>query len=175
MHVPKKIVIIGAESTGKSTLAQDLAAHYKTLWCPEYAREYLMINGKEYSYEDLLNIAKGQIELEDQLVSKVQNNLYFIDTNMWVMKVWCEVAFDNCHKWILKQIAARKYDYYLLCNIDLPWMPDELREYPELKMRQMLHAMYRDLLINGQTPWSEISGTLDVRFQSAVKVVDGLD
>jgi NadR type nicotinamide-nucleotide adenylyltransferase len=174
MQEPKKIVIIGAESTGKSSLAKDLAAHYNTVWCPEYAREYLLKNGKNYCYNDLLDIAKGQIDLEGELLSNVQNELYFIDTNMLVMKVWCEVAFDDCHKWILKQIAERKYDYYLLCNIDLPWVADELREYPDLKMRQKLHAMYRDLLIYGDTPWHEISGTLDQRLRSAVKVIDDI-
>jgi nicotinamide riboside kinase len=131
----KKIVIIGPESTGKSTLCEQLAKYYKTLWCPEYAREYLVEHGTKYSYDDLLTIAKGQIELEEKYIQLLvgssesgvqsrewENNLelFFIDTNMYVMKVWCEFVFGKCHQFILDQIAVRKYDLYLLCNIDLP-------------------------------------------------------
>ncbi len=124
----KKIVIIGPESTGKSTLCRQLAEHYGTAWCPEFAREYLTTNGKDYGYADLLTIAQGQLALEDQMQLQAKNDLYFIDTDMYVMKVWCEVAFGQCHTWILKQIAARKYDLYFLCNTDLPWVKEELRE-----------------------------------------------
>ena len=83
----KKVVIIGPESTGKSTLSEQLASHYKTTWCPEFAREYLKENGTDYSFDDLLNIARGQITLEDNLLTKAKNNFYFIDTDMYVMKV----------------------------------------------------------------------------------------
>jgi nicotinamide riboside kinase len=69
----KKIVIIGPESTGKSTLCRQLAEHYNTIWCPEYAREYLLKHGMKYSYNDLLTIAKGQIELEERFESRVRS------------------------------------------------------------------------------------------------------
>ncbi len=64
---------MGPESTGKSTLCRLLAKHYHTIWCPEYAREYLLANGKNYTYRDLLSIAKGQIELEDEYIEKVND------------------------------------------------------------------------------------------------------
>ena len=76
MQEVKKIVVIGPESTGKSTLCKQLAAHYNTLWCREYAREYLIKNGTGYSYEDLLHIAKGQLALEDEFVEKVSGMKY---------------------------------------------------------------------------------------------------
>src|SRR5438045_976931 len=131
----KKIVVIGPESTGKSTLCSQLAEHYKTVWCPEYAREYLEKNGTDYTYGDLLTIAKGQIELEERTLTTVDSrqSTVFIDTDMYVMKVWCEFAFGKCHSWILNQIVERKNDLYLLCNVDLPWVKDELREYPDLE------------------------------------------
>src|SRR6185503_8153395 len=131
----KKIVTIGPESTGKSSLCEQLAQHYNTLWCPEFAREYLIEHGMNYTYDNLLTIAKGQILLEDkysqlaignrQLAKRpgsrftIDDAPYFIDTNMYVMKVWCEFVFGKCHQWILGQIRERKYDLYLLCNIDL--------------------------------------------------------
>ena len=168
----KKIVVIGPESTGKSTLCAQLAEHYKTTWCPEFAREYLKETGGKYSYADLLNIARGQLELEDTLLTEAKNGIYFIDTDMYVMKVWCEVAFEQCHTWILKQIALRQYDFYFLCATDLPWVKDELREYPDLLFRKKLFLMYRDLLINCTSKWSEISGTDMQRLQMAVSILD---
>ena len=168
----KKIVIIGPESTGKSTLTQQLAEHYKTTWCPEFAREYLLENGTDYTFSDLLNIARGQLLLEDNMLANAKNNLYFIDTDMYVMKVWCEVAFNNCHTWILKQIAARNYDLILLCDTDLPWVKDELREYPDLHTRERLFKMYKDLLINQRTKWAVISGSHIERLQLALTIVN---
>jgi NadR type nicotinamide-nucleotide adenylyltransferase len=168
----KKIVVIGPESTGKSTLCTQLAAHYKTVWCPEFAREYLFEQGNAYTYNDLLKIACGQLQLEDELSAKAKNNLYFIDTDMYVMKVWCEVAFNNCHTTILKQIATRKYDLYLLCDIDLPWVQDGLREYPDIKKRKELFKMYKDILINSNTKWNVISGETNERFKMAAGIID---
>ncbi|HJU46186.1 MAG TPA: ATP-binding protein [Chitinophagaceae bacterium] len=169
----KRIVIIGPESTGKSTLCGQLAAHYNTTWCPEYAREYLLTNGVDYSYDDLLTIAKGQIELEEKYAHLTPHTSHlFIDTDMNVMKVWCEFVFQQCHRWILDQVAQRPYDLYLLCDIDLPWQADALREYPDLESRQKLYCMYKDILVNQPVPWKEISGTGEERFKSAVKVID---
>jgi NadR type nicotinamide-nucleotide adenylyltransferase len=168
----RKIVIIGPESTGKSTLCSQLAEHYKTCWCPEFAREYLKETGGKYSFHDLLNIAHGQLELEDTMLTQAKNGFYFIDTDMYVMKVWCEVVFETCHTWILKQIALRKYDLFFLCDIDLPWVKDNLREYPDLEFRKKLFKMYRDLMVTQKTKWAEISGTHAQRLQTAISIID---
>ncbi|MER3498247.1 MAG: ATPase [Chitinophagaceae bacterium] len=173
----KKIVAIGPESTGKSSLCEQLSRHYNTVWCPEYAREYLLNHGKNYSYEDLLNIAKGQIELEEattRLAMKKENPIIFIDTDMYVMKVWCEFVFGKCHRFVLNEIVKRTYDLYLLCNIDLPWIADELREYPDLETREKLYRMYKDILINQSTPWVEISGNDKHRLKTAIEAVNQL-
>ena len=188
----KKIVIIGPESTGKSTLCKQLAEHYNTLWCPEYAREYLLSHGKNYEYEDLLTIAKGQLKLEDKYESEVRSqksesgnpfpathsflttrhSLLFIDTDMYVMKVWCEFVFGKCHPFIITEIAERKYDCYLLCNVDLPWVKDELREYPDLETRQKLYFMYKEIMENQSVPWVDISGSYEERLRKAITDVD---
>ncbi|HEX6332693.1 MAG TPA: ATP-binding protein [Flavisolibacter sp.] len=168
----QKVVILGPESTGKSTLCDALATHYDTTWCPEFAREYLHQLDRRYTYGDLLNIAHGQLELEDMMLSTARNGIYFIDTDMYVMKVWCEVAFETCHPWILRQIAARRYDLYLLCDVDLPWEHDVLREYPDLRFREKIFKMYYDLVVQQRTPWAVVSGKESQRLQTAISIID---
>jgi len=172
----KRIVVTGPESTGKSSLCDLLANHYNTIWCPEYAREYLHVHGKAYNYDDLLSIAKGQLLTEDEYAKKkgINNNLFFIDTDMYVMKVWCEYVYQKCHFKILEEISTRKYDLYLLCDIDLPWTEDDLREYPEELPRQELYRMYKDILINQHTPWIEINGSYEERLTKAINAVNKL-
>jgi nicotinamide riboside kinase len=198
----QKIVVIGPESTGKSTLCEMLAQHYRTEWCAEFAREWLLTNGTAYTYDDLLTIAKGQVALEEEYMAKkvdswqltvdgekanyhqptnalsqpstINHQLLFLDTDMYVMKVWCEYVFNDCHHWILNRIAERKYDLYLLCKPDLPWVKDELREYPDEKPRQELYHIYRDLLVQQHVPWVEISGSYGERLARAVEAVDGM-
>ena len=173
----KKIVIIGPESTGKSTLCRQLADHYQSKWVPEYARQHLLEFGNKYTYDDLLTIAKGQLALEKDGTIDAQDTqrpFLFIDTDMYVMKVWCEFVFGKCHKFILDEIIERKYDLYLLCNTDLPWVKDELREYPDLDTRNKLFAIYKDLMINQSIPWVEIKGTNEERLKMAIDAVDNI-
>ena len=173
----KKIVVIGPESTGKSTLCQRLADHFKTDWCREYARAFLLQHGTDYSYEDLLEVAKGQTKSEDDfiaLIASQKKSIAFIDTDMYVMKVWCEFVFGKCHPYILHQINERKYDGYLLCSPDLPWVKDELREYPDLKTRELLYHHYKDLLVNQHLPWYEVKGNDPARTDDAIQWVSSL-
>ncbi len=184
----KKIVAIGPESTGKSTLCQQLAEHFNTTWCPEYAREYLNQNGVKYGYNDLLKITHGQLAIEDYFTELTVNGelltkdtglpltahsspLLFLDTNMYVMKVWYEYVFGKCEYIVLEEITKRKYDLYLLCNTDLPWVAEDMREYPDEKPRKELYNIYKDLLINQTTPWVEISGSYDERLHNAIEAV----
>lgn len=183
MEQVKKIVVIGPESTGKSTLCSLLAQHYNATWCPEYAREYLLAHGTNYTFEDLLTIAKGQLALEESYKlkaiadwtargKKTAAPLLFVDTDMYVMKVWCEYVFGKCHQFIIDKIVESTTDLYLLCNIDLPWVKDELREYPDLKSREELYHIYRDILINQNVPWITIAGNYSERSNLALQAID---
>ena len=196
MQEIKKVVVIGPESTGKSTLCSLLAAHYHTIWCAEYAREYLLNNGSDYTYEDLLTIAKGQLLLQEQVEKKIVNgewskvnsespehivhrtsyipHLLFIDTDMYVMKVWCEYVFGKCHQFILEEIIQRKYHLYLLCKPDITWVKDELREYPDEQTRIELYHIYRDILVNQHVPWAEVSGDFEQRLQTGIEAVESM-
>jgi NadR type nicotinamide-nucleotide adenylyltransferase len=172
-----KIVITGPESTGKSTLCESLALHYNTVSVKEYAREFLLKHGTNYTYEDLLSIAKGQLELEEAAIRTAMDagqNMIILDTDMYVMKVWCEFVFGNCHPFILEQIKKRKYDLYLLCQPDLPWVKDELREYPDLETREKLFHLYKAILENQAVPFVIINGPYEERFKKAVSAIDQL-
>jgi len=178
----KKIVVIGPESTGKSTLCGYLANYYNTLWCPEFAREYLLENGTAYILEDLINIAKGQLAATQKHIESLEKRTatsntptpLIIDTDMYVMKVWSEYVFGNCPTFILDEINKQDFDLYLLCKPDIPWVKDELREYPDEKPRQELFQIYKDILINQQTPWVEISGDFEARNQKAVAGINAI-
>jgi NadR type nicotinamide-nucleotide adenylyltransferase len=180
--VLKKIVVIGPESSGKSTLCAHLADYYNTLWCPEFAREYLLINGTAYTIDDLITIAKGQLDAVQKHIAALQSQIdqtaivkpLIIDTDMYVMKVWAEYVFGNCPTFILDEINKQHYDLYLLCKPDIPWVKDELREYPDEKPRQELFQIYKDILINQQTPWVEICGGFETRNQKAVDAIDAV-
>jgi NadR type nicotinamide-nucleotide adenylyltransferase len=173
----KKIVVIGPESTGKSSLCEALARHYQTGYVPEYAREYLLQNGIRYKPEDLTVIARGQLALEHRqtAAAKAAGHKYlFIDTDMYVMKVWSEFVFGLCDPWILDQIAQRQYDAYLLCRTDIPWTSDPLREYPDLESRDRLFHIYKDCLVNQSTPWTEIGGEGEARVAAGIAAVGRL-
>ncbi|WP_425636606.1 AAA family ATPase [Algoriphagus yeomjeoni] len=170
MPNPKRILILGPESTGKSTLAEDLANHFVEPWVPEYAREYLDNLGREYRYEDLVKIGKGQIALEDKLAEKA-NDYLFVDTDLRVIHIWSEHRFGKTDPWVLEGIATRKYDLILLTDTDLPWTPDPQREYPELEMRNYFLDLYTKLAEESGFPFFLISGNRDARLTKALELL----
>lgn len=165
----KKIVIIGPESTGKSTLSEALATQLRTVWVPEYARQYLLNINRPYNEADLLEIAKGQLAFEDQLSAQADQYL-ICDTDLYVIKVWSEHKYDHCHSWILEQIATRTYHHYLLTDIDIPWQDDPQREHPG-PWRQYFYSIYRDIVQQSGASWTSISGTHTQRLQQALHAI----
>jgi NadR type nicotinamide-nucleotide adenylyltransferase len=169
----KKIVVIGPESTGKSTLSEQLASALNTLWVPEYARIYLETLGREYTEADLMVIAKGQIASEE--LQLTQSNKYLIcDTDLYVIKVWSEAKYGLCHPWILEQIAIRKYDLYLLTDIDMPWQDDPLREHGLPDERKYFYNIYRDIVSHSGVKWINVHGNETERLKIATAAVHNL-
>lgn len=125
-----RIALIGPESTAKSTLSENLAKHYNTVWIKEYAREYLSNINRKYTLEDILKIAQEQLKQEQELIKKA-NKFIFVDTELINNKVWCLDVFKTCPNWIEESIVKHKYDLYLLTYPDLSWEPDPLRENPQ--------------------------------------------
>lgn len=162
-----KVLILGPESTGKSTLAEDLSNHFKEPWVEEYAREYLEEIARPYVYEDLVEIGKGQMALED-LQTLESERLLFCDTDLRVIQVWSQYRFEKVDPWVLEEIQKRTYDLILLTDVDLPWAPDPQREYPELEMRQFFLDWYEKLAIESGFPWYKISGSREKRLKDSV-------
>ncbi len=164
----KKVAIIGPESTGKSWLAEKLAVHFHTHWVPEFARQYIEGLDRPYQRNDLLEIAKGQIDLEDTLEQEA-NGILFCDTNLYVIKIWSEHKYGQCDPWILHQIRQRKYDLHLLTYIDIPWEDDPQREHPHL--RNYFYDVYHSELVKGGVKFEEVKGLNETRLESAIMSV----
>ena len=174
MPRPKRILILGPESTGKSTLAEKLAQYFAEPWVPEVAREYLEQLDRPYTYEDLLLIGKRQLSLEDELAATAKHFL-FCDTDLRVIQVWSRHRFGKVDPWVLAEIARRTYDLILLCAPDLPWQEDPLREHPELEMRQQFFAQYLQLTEKSGFPFTIISGDASARLRTSVEAIRALD
>jgi len=170
----KRIVIYGPESTGKTTLACDLANHYKTEWVPEYAREYLQkkwdSHREKCNLDDLLNIALEQIKIENKMISK-SKKFIFCDTNVLVTKVWSETHFSGFSSPELRNILKSvRYDYYFLTNIDVPWVKDDLRDRPD--NREEMFNYFKGQLDINEIQYSVISGDKEERLKRAILILD---
>ena len=173
MSRPKRILILGPESTGKSTLAEKLAKHFAEPWVPEVAREYLEKLDRPYAYDDLLQIGKQQMRTEDELAMQAQNYL-FCDTDLRVIQVWSQHRYGKVDPWVLEELARRTYGLILLCAPDLPWQADPLREHPELEMRQQFFEIYQQLSQASGIPWILVSGDTAQRLSTAIQAVGSL-
>ena len=171
-----KVVLYGPESTGKTTLARQLAEHYQTVWVPEYAREYLQNKwneeGKSCELHDLLPIAEGQISLENAL-SKKANKVLISDTDILETKVYSEAYFEGyCDPILEKYALLNKYDLYLLTSIDVPWVKDDLRDKPF--ERDKMFQLFKNTLEKYQRTFVILKGNEKQRFQKAVEEIDKL-
>jgi len=165
----RRISITGPESTGKSELAKQLASHFHTVWVPEYAREYLYALGRPYEYEDIALIARKQLEQENNLAKKAKKVL-FCDTDFLVTKIWSLYKYGKCDPWIEEMAESHRYDLYLLCNTDLPWEDDPLREHPQ--QRDELFRLYLKELKSIHASFILISGIGKQRSEKAISAVE---
>lgn len=163
----KRIAITGPESSGKSTLAQALAKHFRTNWSAEYAREYLEKRNGIYSQADLDEIAKGQLALWKQVHD---GKLFFYDTEMLVIKIWSEFKYKTCSHFIENAFQEQQFDHYFLCRPDIPWEEDPLREHPE--QREQLFDLYHKTLIEHNLPFTIVEGDLPNRISICKNILE---
>lgn len=167
----KKIVLIGPESTGKTTLSEKLAHYFNEPWVPEFAREYLLNLKRPYAKGDLIEIAKGQLKSEDEK-SKNAAKFLFCDTDLHVIKVWSDHLYKDCDQWIEDEINTRKYDFYFLCRNDFPWKADPLRENPELG--DYFFDVFKNLLIEKKKDFAVLEGNTEDRLFKATHIIKEL-
>lgn len=164
-----KIAIVGPESTGKSTISQQLALHYNTVWVPEYARGYCEKLVAQCTWEDEINMFRGQLELEERM-APLANRLLICDTTFITVKIWSDHMFSRTPQEVLDKLPLHNYDLYLLMDIDLPWQEDPLREFPH--MREHFLNVWHSELKALEANYSLISGSDEERFRNAVKEID---
>lgn len=161
----KRIAITGPESSGKTTLAEDLANHYQTHFAPEYSRKFLAKN-KNYTQADLDSIAQGQL---NEIKNIQHNQLVIADTEMLVMKIWSLVVFKSVSDFIEKAFQAQQFDLYILCSPDIPWQFDELRV--DENNRDYLFELYHFELKKNNLPFIIVSGTKQERIEKVLQAI----
>jgi nicotinamide riboside kinase len=171
-----KIALYGPESTGKTTLANQLADEFKTIWIPEFARDYLQDkwNSKEEicTQDDLLPIAVGQTKLENEALQNATKFL-FCDTNLMVTKVFSDLYYDSCHPILEEAAKKHEYDLFFLTDIDVPWEKDDLRDKKE--DRENTLAIFEKALIDYKKPYIKLSGNKEERLEKAKKIIKDLE
>ncbi|MEY5068310.1 MAG: hypothetical protein RLZ47_172 [Bacteroidota bacterium] len=165
----RKIAIVGPESTGKSTISPMLAEHYETVWVPEYAREYCEKLSVPCTWEDEINMFRGQLELEKELLPKA-NKILICDTTFITVKIWSDQMFGKAPQEVLDELPKHPYDFYLLMNIDLPWEDDPLRDFPNMR-EHFMEVWHRELQELGAN-YTVISGQAEERLENAVRAID---
>lgn len=162
----KIVVITGAESTGKSVLTESLANHFQVQFIPEFARSYIEKLGRKYNYSDVEYIARKQVQQLNEL-KKSNLSWIFCDTWLIITKVWFEEVFGRSPDWIETEIKNTFIDLFLVCDTDLPWIPDLVRENGG-ERRLYLHNRYIQIINNFGFNYKIISGKDDMRFQNAL-------
>lgn len=174
----QKIILFGPESTGKSTLAQQLATYYSTVWCPEFVRIYLQTKHQISIrqphepisvYQDIEPMAIGQMGLEDNFFAQA-NNFLFCDTNLLTNLIYSHYYFGKSPSWLSETISLRTYNLYLLLDIDVAWQSDVLRDRPD--SRAELYAIFKETLIERKQNFVEISGLGNDRLQNAIYAIE---
>lgn len=182
-HTPKSVfnvAILGAESTGKTTLCRDLAAHFGSPWVPEYMRTYLQVKWDNEqltcTWDDLLPIAQGQIDLENKLAKQAaqlpdDNRYLFCDTNLFELMVYANWYYGDCPETLSQAALTHHYDLILLTEVDIPWVADDLRDSPH--QREDISAYFASQLTLHNKDIQRIGGDRVQRVQQVAKWLNG--
>jgi len=165
-----QVVITGPESTGKTALAKALSEKCGSLWIPEYARQYVENLDRHYNFDDVVAIAEHQIAEEEAYASEVNQGVLFFDTWLIITKVWFDLVFGKCPEWITEHIQSSKIDLFLICDTDLPWVADAVRENGGEKREQLLRIYCNEIRSFG-FQYEIITGFGPARMENALKAL----
>lgn len=170
-YYARRVCVFGPESTGKSTLAQNLAHHFQTALVPEYARTLIEAQDGKIGLEDIPRIARGQAAAEDALARNA-NRLLVCDTDLLTTTIWSDILFGECPAWVHDEAERRTYDLYLLTDVDVPWVEDIVRYLPD--ERRAFFDRCEAALASRNRPYVRISGSWEERFETARAAVERL-
>lgn len=166
-----RVVLTGSESTGKTVLARELANRYGAELAPEFVRDFAMRKGDAITFGDTNEIARGQIALEDEHAARAIH-LLIQDTDLLSTVVYCNHYYGECLAWIQKAAMDRRPDLYLLMEIDVPWIPDDVRDRET--RREEMQQLFRSAVAASGSPSVVISGSWSQRLASACDAIDSL-
>ncbi len=178
--LPLRVVLYGAESTGKSTLAEALSRRFSSPWSAEFVREYWDANGGVITAADVEAIARGQLAGEDAAVARAESaggRLVFHDTDLLSCTVWDDLLFPGaCPDWVRVEAArrARATALFLFCDTDLPWAPDPQRCFPDEEGRAMCRRVFLETLERTGARWARVWGSETERTERAAVAVEGV-
>ncbi|KFF15254.1 DUF4301 family protein [Flavobacterium hydatis] len=170
-----KFALFGPESTGKTTLAKQLASYYETEWVPEFARDYLQERWEENQHicveEDMMPIAYGQTKLENEKLA-LANKYLFCDTNLMVTKVFSEMYYGFCNPLLNEAALEHEYDLFFLTDIDVPWEKDDIRDSPN--ERESVFSVFKETVVKTRKPYITLSGNKELRLAKAIEIINNL-
>lgn len=166
-----RVTLTGSESTGKTRLAEGLARYYGTTWSREFSREYALHKGAPLDASDVEPIARGQMRVEDEALQRA-HELALFDTDLVSTVVYAEHYYGSCPEWVERAARDRLADLYLLCDIDVTWMPDPQRDRPHA--REEIHRAFEGTLGRLGARYALLQGTWAEREARAVDAIDAL-
>ena len=170
-----RVVVTGSESTGKTTLARDLAARYDTALAAEFSREYAQARGAPLDAGDVAPIARGTVRAADAALAAAAASgraLVVLDTDLTSTLVYAWHYYGTAPRWVQDEARARRGDLYLLCHPDVPWVADSVRDRPHL--REQMHALFHQRLVTLGARVAHVFGSWDERVARAEAAIADL-
>lgn len=158
-----RIAILGAESTGKSQLAQALAQRYETFWVPEYLREFVETEQRVPRADEQILIANTQLQRENDLAERAKDWL-FCDTTPLMTALYSRHYFNQVDAALAQLEQAHAYDFTLVAAPDFPWTPDGLQR-ESAQVRERVHQQLLDILEDREIPFLLVEGSLSQRLE----------
>lgn len=171
-YLAKRVCIIGAESTGTTTVARDLAIHYETVWVPEFGRYYSeakKFGDKRWSTDEFVFIARMQSEAEDKLAG-ISNKILICDTDAFATTIWHERYLNRQSAEVEAIALGRKYDLYIVSAPDIPFVQDGTRDGEHIRI--WMHGRFLEALREQKKKFIVVTGSRQARLEQAVKVID---